>query len=678
MNDMENLRTFADQLWKYMVPKLDSKFASNVSYFRAEVVSNPGNNMLEVQRPVENGTLTLPCVRAMSGAQAGQQVVALVMGSMSNAIIVGDGNLNVPGGGGDAGIANFQAQPDGSLVITMTNGNTFTATPHDPTKQDVLTFDDAPTQGSNNPVKSGGIYTALAGKQDTLTFDDTPTANSSNPVKSGGIYTALDGKADNAFANVKVGSTAISADNNADTLTLVGDGLVNLTGDATNDSVTISVDPNHTHITTQVLDLVNADSYGPSDLVTFDADVAEVPLKNCVVNIEALQAGSGNPSPTNIRPISGREHVKVWRFGKNFFPQADVTFNVGEGNKTVYFPHPLPAGPYTFSADLTSTYSGNCLVHILRPDGTYISGTGTPGSRVSVNFQSASGNKITGIRFYVGSNWETSVANSGVWSNVQVETGSTATAYEASETVVDADLPELVYGGTLDVLTGKLTVTHEYIKPSEYTGSSISDTMVVVFTHIPLGKRGTNYNIVSNVATGAALTAANIARYGYAVSQSISGTSPILSIAASTTAHPTMASLSQALLDADACFAYELETPEVYQLTPQMVTTLAGQNHIWSDAGNITVEYGAFLQALQAEIERLNQQTNQRAKKNVLAGVEESTTATTNYAVGDFLIVKDSLYKVTAAIAAGETITVDTNVQETTIAQQLKALFASV
>ena len=201
MNDMENLRTFADQLWKYMVPKLNSKFASNVSYFRAEVVSNPGNNKLEVQRPVENGTLTLPCVRAMSGAQAGQQVVALVMGNMSNAIIVGDGKLNVPGGGGDAGIANFQAQPDGSLVITLTNGNTFTATP---------AMDDVPTQGSNLAVKSGGIYTAL------------------------------NGKADNAFANVQVGSTTIAADNKADTLTLVAGTNVTITPDATDDSVTIA------------------------------------------------------------------------------------------------------------------------------------------------------------------------------------------------------------------------------------------------------------------------------------------------------------------------------------------------------------------------------------------------------------------------------------------------------
>lgn len=40
----------------------------------------------------------------------------------------------------------------------------------------------------------GDINTALAGKQDTLTFDDTPTSGSENPVKSGGIYDGLQRK----------------------------------------------------------------------------------------------------------------------------------------------------------------------------------------------------------------------------------------------------------------------------------------------------------------------------------------------------------------------------------------------------------------------------------------------------------------------------------------------------
>lgn len=57
-----------------------------------------------------------------------------------------------------------------------------------------LTFDSTPTANSNNPVKSGGIKTALDNKQDTLTFDNSPTANSNNVVKSGGVYSKLQGK----------------------------------------------------------------------------------------------------------------------------------------------------------------------------------------------------------------------------------------------------------------------------------------------------------------------------------------------------------------------------------------------------------------------------------------------------------------------------------------------------
>ena len=86
-------------------------------------------------------------------------------------------------------------------------------------KQDTLTFDAVPTADSDNPVKSGGVHSALAskadastvtalsgtvntlsgtvaGKQDVLTFDSTPTAGSSNPVTSDGISKSLATKQD--------------------------------------------------------------------------------------------------------------------------------------------------------------------------------------------------------------------------------------------------------------------------------------------------------------------------------------------------------------------------------------------------------------------------------------------------------------------------------------------------
>ena len=49
--------------------------------------------------------------------------------------------------------------------------------------------DTTPTENSDAPITSGGVYTALAGKEDTLIFDTTPTDESTNPVTSAGIKT---------------------------------------------------------------------------------------------------------------------------------------------------------------------------------------------------------------------------------------------------------------------------------------------------------------------------------------------------------------------------------------------------------------------------------------------------------------------------------------------------------
>lgn len=46
----------------------------------------------------------------------------------------------------------------------------------------------------SNYVTVTDLQDALDDKQDVLTFDDAPTANSDNPVKSGGVKSALDGK----------------------------------------------------------------------------------------------------------------------------------------------------------------------------------------------------------------------------------------------------------------------------------------------------------------------------------------------------------------------------------------------------------------------------------------------------------------------------------------------------
>ena len=59
------------------------------------------------------------------------------------------------------------------------------------TKQNELTFDDTPTEGSSNPVTSNGIKEAIDNATPNLQYDNLPTYNSEKLVKSGRIYAAL-------------------------------------------------------------------------------------------------------------------------------------------------------------------------------------------------------------------------------------------------------------------------------------------------------------------------------------------------------------------------------------------------------------------------------------------------------------------------------------------------------
>ena len=95
-------------------------------------------------------------------------------------------------------VSNFEADnEEGTLILTLTDGTIKTVTPHDPSKQDALTFDEVPTQSSNNPVKSGGVYNSVkilesaiedvsesetSTKQDVLKLDERATTAEENII----------------------------------------------------------------------------------------------------------------------------------------------------------------------------------------------------------------------------------------------------------------------------------------------------------------------------------------------------------------------------------------------------------------------------------------------------------------------------------------------------------------
>ena len=82
----------------------------------------------------------------------------------------------------------------GELTITLTNGQTLKIVPHDPTKQDKeLSTPIIVDETSETTVEDclAALNTYIGTKQNALTFDNVPTASSNNPVKSGGIYSAI-------------------------------------------------------------------------------------------------------------------------------------------------------------------------------------------------------------------------------------------------------------------------------------------------------------------------------------------------------------------------------------------------------------------------------------------------------------------------------------------------------
>lgn len=70
---------------------------------------------------------------------------------------------------GIPGLTGVALTQDGKgIVFTFRDGTTQTITPTDSGKQDVLTFDNVPTQNSSNPVKSGGVFSAIGTVADAV------------------------------------------------------------------------------------------------------------------------------------------------------------------------------------------------------------------------------------------------------------------------------------------------------------------------------------------------------------------------------------------------------------------------------------------------------------------------------------------------------------------------------
>ena len=122
------------------------------------------------------------------------------------------------GGGGGSGTDNYNDLSN----LPQINGETLAGnkTAENLGLQDALTFDSAPTEDSTNPVESGGVYNALAGKQDNLTFDGVYNASTNKA--------ATESTVTNAIAGLDVSAFSVDADETISSISET-DGKINVT-----------------------------------------------------------------------------------------------------------------------------------------------------------------------------------------------------------------------------------------------------------------------------------------------------------------------------------------------------------------------------------------------------------------------------------------------------------------
>ena len=338
-------------------------------------------------------------------------------------------------------------------------------------------------------------------------------------------------------------------------------------------------------------------------------DAANMAVEAMSVAITPIQSGSGDPSPDNVRAISGWTGATVTRLGKNLANIADntytnsgVTFTVSGGavqmtgastgtiNRTI--------GTVRLSAGVTYTISGTGASGITDANVLRIDLRNTGGSVI------ASGDSYNGfvytpeedvtaqvnIRLASGQTVDTAIYP-------QVEIGNTATEFEPySPTIYTITFPAeagTVYGGVLDVTRGLLTVDMVMITIDGSDSSRLAS----------FNTDSSNFNRVqSNIYNDIGI--ANIMfeccdRFKPIALDSTE--SKLYKIWNSANAPRMFFGLPKTVTSIDEAKAWfaenpthvvaKIASPQTYQLTPVEVRTLQGDNTIGADTGAVTMSY---------------------------------------------------------------------------------------
>lgn len=147
-----------------------------------------------------------------------------------------------------------------------------------------------------------------------------------------------------------------------------------------------------------------------------------------------------------------------------------------------------------------------------------------------------------------------------------------------------------VYGGTLDVTTGKLTVDRAMVDLGTLTWYTAASQRITRFRAPVIGiKQIGSPNVLGAIVCSSYATKTANQTYTGSLGISLQQNANDVYIYDPQKEAFSAADFKSAMSGVQ--LVYELATPQTYQLTPTEVTTLLGDNTIWADTGDVTVTY---------------------------------------------------------------------------------------
>jgi hypothetical protein len=340
-------------------------------------------------------------------------------------------------------------------------------------------------------------------------------------------------------------------------------------------------------------DAVTTSVSEPVGVASFDDGADNVPVNSLVVNVTPVQSGSGDPSPDNVRPISGWTGANISVNGVN---QYDGTLESGDINaqgenvpSTLY-----SRSPSYIPVKENTEYCRSAGAQIVFYDINKAFLSRTP-SIVGGSFTTPSGCAF--IRFVVA------VATTQIGINYPATETSYVPYFGKTYTVSWQSEAGTVYGGTLTDNgngTWSLTVTHKGITltSADQLQGFTTSAQYGAFASIV----GTNDIKHADSATIYGLcSCAEFISYNNRVAQSYiekfrcwaDTNNGVLIVRASVSSNIQTKDDLYAEY-ANGQFVYELATPQTYTLSAESVRTLLGDNNIFCDCGSIdTLTYRA-------------------------------------------------------------------------------------